>query len=63
MDLEFEQIRGEILKKDPPLNLEETYYIIRCDFTQPVKSKLNHPESSAMVAWRTKPQQPNVKID
>jgi hypothetical protein len=31
LDAEFEQIRGEILSRDPVLDLEETYAYVRRD--------------------------------
>jgi len=52
LDAEFEQIRGEILRRDPTLDLEETYAYVRRDSVR--RAALNgepeHSESSAMVA-------------
>ncbi|XP_073262876.1 uncharacterized protein [Populus alba] len=54
LDAEFEQIQGEILRKDPILDLEEAYAYVRRDAVR--KATLNneigasHAESSAMMA-------------
>jgi hypothetical protein len=59
LDAEFEQIRGEILRRDPTLDLEETYAYVRRDSVR--RAALNgepeHSEPSAMVARRVKYQQ------
>uniref|UniRef100_A0A2N9IBP1 Integrase catalytic domain-containing protein n=1 Tax=Fagus sylvatica TaxID=28930 RepID=A0A2N9IBP1_FAGSY len=59
LDAEFEQIRGEILRRDPVLDLEETYAYVRRDSVR--RAALNgepeHSELSAMVARRVKYQQ------
>ena len=56
---DFEQIRGEILRKDPALDLEETYAYVHRDVVR--RAALNgepeHSESAAMVAHRGKPHQ------
>ena len=60
LDAEFEQIQGEILRKDPILDLEEAHAYVRCDAVR--RSTLNnetgvgHAESSAMMARRGKPR-------
>ena len=52
LDAEFEQIRGEILRRDPILDLEETYAYVRRDFVRraALNGELEHSEPSAMVA-------------
>ncbi|KAG5534863.1 hypothetical protein RHGRI_022851 [Rhododendron griersonianum] len=59
LDTEFEQLRGEILRKDPVLDLEETYAYVRRDAIRrmTLNEESDHSESSAMVAHRSKPQQ------
>lgn len=59
LDAEFEQIQGEILRKDPILDLEETYEYVRRDSIRKatINNEPNLSESSAMVARRAKPQQ------
>ena len=61
---EFEQIRGEILRRDSVLDLEETYAYVRRDSVR--RNTLNgepgHSEPSIMVARRIKYQRPmNLK--
>lgn len=68
LDAEFEQIRGEILRRDPVLDLEETYaYVVRRDSIHRValNGEPEHSEPSAMVARQVKYQQPqtNPKLD
>ena len=70
LDAEFEQIRGEILIRDPALDLEKTYAYVRRDSVRRValNGEPKHLESSAMVAHRanqTKNQQSqtNPKLD
>jgi hypothetical protein len=54
LDAEFEQIQGEILRKDPVLDLEEAHTYVRRDAVR--RATLNnetgagHAESSAMMA-------------
>ena len=62
LDAEFEQIRGEILKRDPVLDLEETYVYVRRDSVRQaaLNGELEHSELSAMVARRVKYQQPQT---
>jgi hypothetical protein len=54
LDAEFEQIQGEILRKDPVLDLEEAHAYVRRDVVR--RATLNnetgagHAESSAMMA-------------
>ncbi|KAK0591100.1 hypothetical protein LWI29_035615 [Acer saccharum] len=59
LDAEFEQIRGEILRKDRAMDLEETYAYVHHDAVRRaiVNGEADHSESSAMVARRGKPQQ------
>ncbi|RVX21807.1 hypothetical protein CK203_001039 [Vitis vinifera] len=54
LDAEFEQIRGEILRRDPALDLEETYAYVHRDSVcrAALNGELEHLESSAMVAHR-----------
>ncbi|KAF9662911.1 hypothetical protein SADUNF_Sadunf18G0103600 [Salix dunnii] len=66
LDEEFEQIRGEILRRDSALDLEETYAYVRRDSIR--RNTLNgepgHLEPSAMIARRSKYQRPlNLKPD
>ena len=67
LDAKFEQIRGEILKRDPVLDLEETYVYVRCDSVHQdaLNGELEHSELFAMVARRVKYQQPQThpKLD
>ncbi|KAL0421755.1 UNVERIFIED_CONTAM: Retrovirus-related Pol polyprotein from transposon RE1 [Sesamum latifolium] len=64
LDAEFEQIQGEILRKDPPLDLEETYAYVRRDFVRrtTMNGDSNQSESTALIARRTKPQHTNSKL-
>ncbi|KAL0393487.1 UNVERIFIED_CONTAM: Retrovirus-related Pol polyprotein from transposon RE1 [Sesamum latifolium] len=64
LDAEFEQIQGEILRKDPPLDLEETYAYVRRDFIRrtTMNGDSNQSESTALIARRTKPQHTNSKL-
>ncbi|KAJ8645644.1 hypothetical protein MRB53_007392 [Persea americana] len=59
LDAEFEQLRGEILRKEPVLDFEETYAYVRRDAIHKtmLNGEPNHPESSAMMARPSKPQQ------
>ncbi|KAG5530532.1 hypothetical protein RHGRI_025472 [Rhododendron griersonianum] len=52
LDAEFEQLRGEILRKDPVLDLEETYAYVCQDAIRrtTLNEESNHPKSSATVA-------------
>ena len=54
LDAEFEQIRGEILRRDPVLELEETSAYVR---RAALNGEPEHSEPSAMVARRVKYQQ------
>ena len=58
LDAEFEQIQGEILRKDPILDLEEAYAYVRRDAVRrnTLNNEIDHGESSAMMARRTKPR-------
>jgi hypothetical protein len=59
LDADFEQIRGEILRKDPALDLEATYAYVRRDAVRraALQGEPEHSESTAMVARRGKPYQ------
>ena len=52
LDAKFEQVRGEILRKDPILYLDEAYAYVRCDSIHKttLNGEVDHGESSAMVA-------------
>ena len=70
LDAEFEQIRGEILRRDPALDLEETYAYVRRDSVRraALNGKPEHLESSTMVAHRAnraknQQSQTNPKLD
>ena len=56
LDAEFEQIEGEILRKDAILDLEEAYAYVRRDAVRKstLNNEIDHGESSAMMARRTK---------
>ncbi|KAJ0097345.1 hypothetical protein Patl1_28735 [Pistacia atlantica] len=56
-DAEFEQLRGEILRKDPTLDLEETYAYVRRDAIRrtTLNGEIDHRESSVIIARRNKP--------
>ncbi|XP_068636961.1 uncharacterized protein [Aristolochia californica] len=58
LDAEFEQVRGEILRKDPILDLEEAYAYVRRDSVRrtTLNSEVDRVETSAMVARRAKPK-------
>ncbi|KAL0456479.1 UNVERIFIED_CONTAM: hypothetical protein Slati_0987100 [Sesamum latifolium] len=64
IDAEFEQIQDEIHRKDPPLDLEETYAYVRHDFIRrtTMNGDSNQSESSALIAHRTKPEHTNSKL-
>ena len=51
LDGDFEQVWGEILCKDPILNLEECYALIRQEVVRhaSIKVESNNPDTSAMV--------------
>jgi hypothetical protein len=59
LDAEFDQLRGEILRKDPSLDFEETYAYVRRDAMRraTLNGEPDQLESSAMVARRTNPHQ------
>ncbi|KAB5538145.1 hypothetical protein DKX38_015678 [Salix brachista] len=66
LDEEFEQVRGEILRRESALDLEETYAYVRRDSIR--RNTLNgepgHLEPSAMIARRSRYQRPlNLKPD
>ena len=48
---DFEQVRGEILRKDPILELEECYALVRCKDVRRgmMNGKLENSKASAMV--------------
>ncbi|KAG8635574.1 hypothetical protein MANES_16G046469v8 [Manihot esculenta] len=54
LDLKFDHIRGEILWKDPKLNLESTYAYVRREYKQRqmIGGSRPIPKSSTMVAKR-----------
>ena len=56
LDVEFEQIWGEIISRDPVLDLEETYAYVRHDSVcwATLNGEPKHLELSAMVARRVK---------
>ncbi|XP_068655735.1 uncharacterized protein [Aristolochia californica] len=58
LDVEFEQVRGEILRKDPILDLEEAYAYIRRDSVHrtTLHNEVDRIETSAMVARQAKPK-------
>ncbi|XP_068650626.1 uncharacterized protein [Aristolochia californica] len=58
LDAEFEQVRGEILRKDPILDLEEAYAYVRRDSVRrtTLNTEVDRVETSAMVARRAKPK-------
>ncbi|XP_068655798.1 uncharacterized protein [Aristolochia californica] len=58
LDAEFEQVRGEILKKDPILDVEEACaYVHRVSVRRTtLNSEVDHVETSATVARRAKPK-------
>ena len=66
LDEEFEQIRGEILRRDSALDLKETYAYVRRDsiLRNTLNGEPGHSEPSAMIARRSKYQRPqNLKPD
>lgn len=58
LDAEFDHLCGEILRKDPVLDLEETYAYVRRDVVRrtTLNGEPDQSESSAMVARRTTPK-------
>ena len=50
---DFEQVRGEILRKDPILELEECYALVRREDVRRgvMNGQLENSEASAMVTW------------
>ncbi|GFY88897.1 hypothetical protein Acr_06g0008370 [Actinidia rufa] len=58
LDAEFEQVQGEILRKDPILDLEEAYAYVCCDSVRrtTLNGEADPVKSSAMVARRSKPK-------
>ncbi|XXG51738.1 hypothetical protein AAC387_Pa03g0243 [Persea americana] len=59
LDAEFDQLRGEILRKDPVLDFDDTYaYVRRGAIRKTVlNGEFDQSESSAMVARRSNPKQ------
>ncbi|KAJ8629640.1 hypothetical protein MRB53_022963 [Persea americana] len=59
LDAEFDQLRGEILGKDPVLDFEDTYAYVRRDAIRRtvLNGEFDQSESSAMVARRSNPKQ------
>ncbi|XP_068655767.1 uncharacterized protein [Aristolochia californica] len=58
LDAEFEQICGEILRKDPILDLEEAYAYVRRDSVRrtTLHNEVDRVETFAMVERRAKPK-------
>ena len=58
LDVEFNQLRGEILCKDPVLDLEATYAYVRRDANRrtTLNGESDFTESAAMVACQYKSQ-------
>ncbi|XP_068658012.1 uncharacterized protein [Aristolochia californica] len=58
LDAKFEQVCGEILRKDPILDLEEAYGYVRRDSIRrtTLNSEVDRVGTSAMVARRAKPK-------
>ncbi|KAH0698607.1 hypothetical protein KY284_012822 [Solanum tuberosum] len=56
LDAKFDQVRGEILRNDPKLDLESTYAYVRREFQQRQTMGTSRPipESSAMAVHRKK---------
>lgn len=56
LDTEFDQVRGEILQKDPKLDLESTFAYVRREFEQRKTMGTSRPilESSAMAVHRNR---------
>ncbi|XLU47867.1 hypothetical protein S245_042681 [Arachis hypogaea] len=52
LDCEFDQIRGDILRKDPIPDLEECYSLVRREFVwlATMKGEPEKPEASALVS-------------
>ena len=59
LDAEFNQARGEILRKDPPLDLEACYAFIRKDQSQrnTMEDVKNEPDSLVHFTTRNRPPQ------
>ncbi|XLR32772.1 hypothetical protein S83_060672, partial [Arachis hypogaea] len=51
LDCEFDQIRGDILRKDPIPKLEECYSLVRCESVRlaTMKGESEKPEASALA--------------
>jgi hypothetical protein len=56
LDSDFDQVRGEILRKDPKLDLESSYAYVRRELQQrqTMGSSRSIPEHSAMIANQTR---------
>ena len=52
MDGDFKQVHGEILHKDPVLDLEECYALVRWEAIHhaTLKGESDNPETSAIIA-------------
>ena len=66
LDVEFNQARGEILRKDPPLDLEACYAFVRKDQSQrsAMDEGKHEPDSMVNLATRSRPvkgKNPNNK--
>ncbi|CAL9000522.1 unnamed protein product [Prunus brigantina] len=59
LDLEFDQVQGEILRKDPKLDLDQTFAYVRIDAQQRM-SMTGAQEASIMVAQRQKGSQTSI---
>ncbi|KAG5545275.1 hypothetical protein RHGRI_017663 [Rhododendron griersonianum] len=59
LDAEFDQLRGEILRKDPVLDFEETNAYVHRDAIRRtmLNGEFDQSKSSAMVAHRSNPKQ------
>ena len=64
LDGEFEQIRGEILRKEPVPELEECYTLVRREFVRrtTMNGDTEKSEASAMVARNRPPQNQHDRI-
>ncbi|KAL5733314.1 hypothetical protein ACOSQ2_033006 [Xanthoceras sorbifolium] len=62
LDGTLEQVRGEILRKDPIPNLEECYALVRREaaLQTTLKGEYDTSDISAMVAQRSKPINPKA---
>lgn len=61
LDQEFNQARSEILRKDPPLDLESSYAYIRKDHSQRQSMEEPKPEPDSMVHLASRNRTQNTK--